>query len=351
VLGISGFAIDPTSGAIAALPTALVTTETQLTAVGMALNHDSSGKHLYNSAVWGPTPIHSTRNQDDIFSFGIDPGTGALTTVGTVSINPARPTVTSLLMSPNSNYAYAQQTGSILTADPSTGVLTDTGNTAAWGTTSSPHGNPYGACAIISSGAFAYCTSAPSTNSIPTQGVVTQFGIDANTGAATPIATVAAGAFPQQITITPNGKFAYVADGANIWAYAIDPTSGALSPLAANPVAAPQVIRQFAAAPNGVGLYAVLPGSLIGYGIDPVSGALTQLSGEITVPLAQALIIDPTGKFLYVSGNPNLIYAESIDAKTGALTSVAGSPFNAAVPGVSYNSDAAVALDIVPVLP
>jgi hypothetical protein len=45
------------------------------------------------------------------------------------------------------------------------------------------------------------------------------------------------------------------------------------------------------------------------------------------------------------------MYAAAIDATTGALTPVPGSPFNATAPGVVYNSLVAVDIAIAAVLP
>jgi 6-phosphogluconolactonase (cycloisomerase 2 family) len=170
------------------------------------------------------------------------------------------------------------------------------------------------------------------------------------------MSSTAAGAFPHDIVITPNGKFAYVPDGSNIWAYEIDPNSGALTPLAASPIGVPQHIAEITVNANGSGIYVLQTGSLIGYAIDPASGALTSVPGVIAIeaPIATPspqMQIDPSGKFVFVPGGGNQIYAASINATTGALTPVTGSPFNVAIPGVVYNSLGPVTFAIAAVLP
>ena len=68
------------------------------------------------------------------------------------------------------------------------------------------------------------------------------------------------------------------------------------------------------------------------YAIDAASGALKKVRGSpfVTGMGPIGLAVDPTGKFAYVgNGNSNNVSAFAIDANTGALTPVAGSPFRA----------------------
>src|SRR5438445_382097 len=68
------------------------------------------------------------------------------------------------------------------------------------------------------------------------------------------------------------------------------------------------------------------------YTIDATTGALTPISGS---PFAAGLAphgvaVDPSGKFAYVTnGNGNNVSAYTIAATIGALTPVSGSPFAA----------------------
>jgi hypothetical protein len=67
-----------------------------------------------------------------------------------------------------------------------------------------------------------------------------------------------------------------------------------------------------------------------GYAVDASSGALTPVAGSPfsagTEPLGVA--IDPTGRFAYVANSgSNNVSAYAITATTGVLTPVAGSPF------------------------
>ena len=65
-------------------------------------------------------------------------------------------------------------------------------------------------------------------------GNVSAYTINPTTGALTPIANYTAGTQPASVTVDPTGKFAYVANygGANVSAYRINSTTGALTPIA-----------------------------------------------------------------------------------------------------------------------
>lgn len=352
---LSGFAVDPTSGAIAPLP---ISTATAITGgdlvLSIGLNHDSSGKHLYSTIGWGPNS--SRVSEEDFYLYDVDSGTGGLTVVGSpLLIYPASFQYTSLLINPSGNFAYGQTSGTLFTHDSTTGVLATTSTTDAWAGATLPSGNVRYQCAIGPSGAFGYCVSGPNLVTSPTQGVVTQFSLDSTTGAATAVANVAAGAFPQQIVVTPNGKFVYVLDGANIWAYSIDGTTGALTPVGSGPVTYAQTIRQFAVNPNSNALYVVSTGGVSAFSIDSGTGALALLPGGMDFSPGTALVVDSSGKYLYASGFvstvSNQIYGASLDPVTGAMTPLAGNPYIASTPGVQYQNYTPVTLDIVPIVP
>jgi len=72
--------------------------------------------------------------------------------------------------------------------------------------------------------------------------------------------------------------------------------------------------------------------TISGYTIDASSGALTPLPGS---PFAAgtflaSVAVDPSGRFAYVANNgSNTISGYTIDASTGVLTPLPGSPFAA----------------------
>src|SRR5512139_737025 len=70
--------------------------------------------------------------------------------------------------------------------------------------------------------------------------------------------------------------------------------------------------------------------SVSAYTIDATTGALRSVAGSPTAAGTSpcSVTVDPSGKFTYVANvNSNNVSAYTINATTGALTAVAGSPF------------------------
>jgi 6-phosphogluconolactonase (cycloisomerase 2 family) len=143
--------------------------------------------------------------------------------------------------------------------------------------------------------------------------------------------------------VTPSGKFAYVTDGANdVSVFAIDATTGALAPAMVGPYVTGQNPEAVAVDPSGTYLFVAnangmsTPGesNVAAFAIDASTGVLTPVPGSpfATDTLSMSIAIDPSGKFVYVAnGDPpaNNISAFAIDPNTGTLTPVPGSPFAA----------------------
>jgi 6-phosphogluconolactonase len=218
--------------------------------------------------------------------------------------------------------------------DPSTGALTQVKG--------SPFAADYGsyAVAIDPTGRFAYVANDGTGSGDP--GDISVFAINPRDGALTPIggSPFLAGSNPIGIGITPNDKFAYVANyiSANISIFAINATTGGLKQLKG------QRTRPFPTAlatdPRGRFVYQTHqgfhpeyhPGHLAGYAINAISGALMQVSGAGKAAGLEpdSVAIDLSGKFLYVaSWLSGTVSAYAITARTGALREVQGSPFSA----------------------
>jgi sugar lactone lactonase YvrE len=141
------------------------------------------------------------------------------------------------------------------------------------------------------------------------------------------------------VTVDPSGKFVYVANsGSNtVSGFMID-SNGALISLgnpfslgnhATNP-------RSVAVDPSGKFVYVANlgTGNVSGFTIAS-NGALTLIAGSpFTVPggrvppQPRSVAVDPSGKFVYVANqNKNNVSGFTIDAVTGALTAITGSPF------------------------
>jgi 6-phosphogluconolactonase len=154
----------------------------------------------------------------------------------------------------------------------------------------------------------------------------------------------ATGTQPSSITVDESGKFAYVANDVSndVSAYTIDSTTGALTALVASPFAAGSNPTAVIVDPSGTFVYVAnfngggTPGgnNISAYTINANTGALTPVTGSpfATGMNPSSVRTDPSGKFLYVTNeNPtvNNVSAFTIDASTGALGPVTGSPFSA----------------------
>jgi DNA-binding beta-propeller fold protein YncE len=156
-------------------------------------------------------------------------------------------------------------------------------------------------------------------------------------------ATVATGPNPEPIAVTPNGKYAYVANcpGCSaklrnsrsaspskpvtntIWEYRINQSTGALRPKPIAIVAIGTGANAIAITPDSKSLY-VAVGSIWQYSINPTTGKLTPKS-PATVPAggsAHDLAIEPDGKNVYVvTVATNTVSQYRINPSTGALSS------------------------------
>jgi len=163
---------------------------------------------------------------------------------------------------------------------------------------------------------------------------VTQNGsgpiVDANSGNAAAYPTV------QVVCIGPAARFAYVANAgsANISAFSVNASTGALSALASSPVSVPasSQLYEIKTDPTGRFLYAVdqSANKIFGFSINSSDGSLTAVTGSpfATGTAPQSLAFDSTGLFVYVSNSgSNNISAFSLNSSTGVLAPLAGSPY------------------------
>jgi len=143
--------------------------------------------------------------------------------------------------------------------------------------------------------------------------------------------------------VTPNGKFLYVQNWYSMmWGWSIDQTTGTLTPISGSPWTNGSDGNAMVADSNSKHLYAMAGGnyqdsSINVFDIDPDTGIPT-LVQTITTPgtgRSSGLAMDPSGKFLYATGfDGGAIDGFKIDATTGQLTFIPGSPFaGAGYPG------------------
>jgi 6-phosphogluconolactonase (cycloisomerase 2 family) len=308
------YPIDGTSGALAPTPTKNIPSVSSPEELVMAPN----GKWAY--------VLDSAQN--DVAAYALDPTSGDPTFVATVATG-TRPR--SGAVDPTSTYLYvAGKSSNDLSAyaiDGASGALTPVVGSpfiSCLGP-SSVTVDPAGAHVYVTGdydGIFAYAIGA---------------GGALSTIAGTPY-LLGGGANPMGVGIPPNGKWAYVPSlQAKIYAFNLAP-SGALD--AAVP-GAPFALQFYArgvpaidgtgthlyqaAAPNGT------PGSVSAHQVDAVTGALAEIAGSpYGVGIGPAkLVLDSSGFFVFVWNSLNSsISAFTRDPSTGALAPVAGSPFS-----------------------
>ncbi len=177
----------------------------------------------------------------------------------------------------------------------------------------------------------------------PQDGVTSGFAINSSAGALAPLPALAdTGSTPGQLIFEPSGQFVY-APGAQgfIDIFAVDLVSGKLgsSGLASVAITSTGVgITQSAVDPTGRYLYVLDGGAGLvnSYSIDttntPTKGNLSATSTPTvaTGSGAQGIVVDPPGRFVYVTNNgDNTISGYSIgaDGSLTALASIGAGPF------------------------
>jgi 6-phosphogluconolactonase (cycloisomerase 2 family) len=192
------------------------------------------------------------------------------------------------------------------------------------------------------SGRFAYVSS---LNSQETADSIFPFSISATTGGLTAIPgnPVTGSADTGPILINPSDTFAYIEDGSNA-VYAIDPTTGALTLSSNGGAGGGKSQNDFTINPAGTIAYGTNiaggnppdGGAVIEFSIGATNGVLTSIATVAAGNSPFDVGITPNGDFAYVSdsegfgsvpGGTGGLSAYSINASTGALTPVAGSPF------------------------
>ena len=168
------------------------------------------------------------------------------------------------------------------------------------------------------------------------------YAVDGTTGNLTPLpgSPFSAGLIPQSVAVDPTGGFLYVtnetygsSDDGSVSAYAINPSNGALTQVNGSPFATGIQPAGIAITPSGAFAYVANNSShsVSGYAIAG-DGSLTPLYGspynvgQFPVDIA----IDPTGAFLYVTNSVSgTVSAFTINYATGALSEINGSPYEA----------------------
>jgi 6-phosphogluconolactonase len=319
---VSSYAVDASTGALAAIgtPTPTGTAPYAIVGVdtGMGTRTGIGKRYVYVG----------NEGSNDISAFAVDNTTGALTEVfGSPFPAGTDPKAMSLCGGLQSLCVANSGSGnvSVYTIDYSTGVLT----ALTWAPVS-VRKNPT-STAFYNGNVFV--ANHGGSNDIS---AFHNLGLPVD-GAAVPGSPFPAGGNPLSLAIGGGGtgtRFLYSANPdvtkPSISAFSID-LAGPLTRLSGSPFPFP-VSRYIATDQTGAYLYVTSGATVVGYGIDATTGALTALQGFPVNAGANAysITIDQSNQFLYVvnEGDAN-ISGFRLDAATGALTPMPGPPFAA----------------------
>jgi 6-phosphogluconolactonase len=340
---ISGYAIDPSTGELTAMPGSPFATGNDPASAVVT----PGGKFVYVTVTTG------------LLAYSADPSSGALSPLSaspyTVS-GPGAVTTTA-----DGNFLFATNffgqnpapSGSTVLAyqiDTNTGALNSVSGSPF---TTGAGTNPF-SLAVDPAGKYLYVADEGGDNT-------SVFGIDSTSGALTEVSgsPFAAGSAPQGIAVTANGGFVYVANASSgsISGYSVNSATGNLTPIANSPFSTGTYFpHSLAVDPGGNYLYLTSPSSgsqaanVLVYAIDAQTGALTFSSSvavaagaTVNAGFSDALncAIDSGGRFLYVT-NPgaNTISAYAVDLSAGTLMPIANSPYAAgnAVSGLATSN-------------
>ena len=245
---------------------------------------------------------------------------GALRPISPLTV-PAGPFPYTVAVDPQGTSAYATSSASKVyqyTINAATGKLTP----------KSP------ATVATRSGGTAAIAFTPSGKSAYVVGTsISQYSIDATTGKLKPKspATVATPPNPEPIAVSPNGKYAYVANCGGcgyahqkapshasagpasakpkpakpsyLVEYRINPRTGVLSPKPVAKVTTGNGANWIAIAPNGTSVYVATSAGAWQYTTNPTTGELSPKNPKSAGPSEHNIVISSNGKYAYVTGD------------------------------------------------
>jgi 6-phosphogluconolactonase len=140
------------------------------------------------------------------------------------------------------------------------------------------------------------------------------------------------------VTVDQLGKFIYGYAGPEVFAFSIEAGTGHLFPIAGSAFTVADSGQQFAVPSERMAvsqhdkfLFVGTASGIFAYSIDATTGALTMVQGSpFGAGAGQAFaIVAPSSGFLYeaIGNGAAPIHGYKIDSNTGALTEISGSPF------------------------
>jgi 6-phosphogluconolactonase (cycloisomerase 2 family) len=287
----------------------------------------------------GPFLYVANKGRDSISQFAAPLSTGGALRPLSPRAVPAGPFPYTIAVDPQGTSAYATSSASKVyqyTINPVTGKLTP----------KSP------ATVATRSGGTAAIAFTPNGRSAYVVGTsISQYSIDPATGDLTPKTppTVATPPNPEPIAVSPDGKYAYVANcGGCGYAYKKTPSRAAAGPAsAARPPAKPSYLVEYkinprtdalspkpaakvrtgnganwiAVAPDGTSVYVATSTGIWQYTINLATGGLSPKNPQSTGPAEHNIVIAPGGKNAYVIGaTSRRVCQYRINPRTGTLS-------------------------------
>jgi 6-phosphogluconolactonase len=299
--------------------------------------------------------VSNASDLSTISSYTINPTTGVLTPTSPATVHTGW-FPQAITIDPKGRFVYTANsddaTVSMFTINQTTGVLTPTSPATVSTMVPNELLSDPSFLTVDPTGQFAYVTASLSDGA-----AVFMYTINQTTGLLTPTspALVYTGGIPFEVVVSPNGKFAYVADnlaGNNttdgVWEYTVNPTTGVLQPTSSIAIPAGAGPTAVAVDPTNSYAYAVnrQDNTVSMYIIDPTTGNLT-LNATATNPTGTISAglepfhadFDPSGKFLYVTDEdgPTSIYTVNTNGtltntgNTGVATGALSTAFTKAI--------------------
>ena len=312
---VYGLAVDATTGALAPI---------------MGSPFDT-GQGAQPSVITPSGSFVYVLNEGDgtITGFAAHAATGALTQIGGSPFSVTGTgfsTLPTMVMDPSGRFLYVlvEGTGSIagFAIDPTTGALTRV------------MGADFAAPGVGWAGFDPLDRFLYYTGTTPSGTYVATARIDAQTGALVQAGTQTfiSGTLPvnpPQAAVKPSGNFVYVMIGDLVYPVSLDPATG--QPSQSDASVSVTGANHLKFDPSGRFLYVdSINFALAGFSIDATTGGLTPLPGSPYASGAKDthdFDLDPQGHFLYLPVLDNWLNAYAIDGTAGALAPLGASPY------------------------
>lgn len=247
----------------------------------------------------------------------VDPGRGKLRFAGYVQTPTPDPNSVPIFpcptMDPSNQFLYVASTLSVVKTGANSGEIDGyamdqtTGSVQPLASGPMPFTDPIGCIQFEPTGKFGYTTSSNSTTNL-----LLTFSRNPKTGVLTQIGSITLNNPPTGVAIDPFGTYLFTATvpdtnpptaPAQAYGYAIDASTGTLTPVPGTPFQLSTLTGGFSWHPSGNFLYMANFGgqSIDVYSVDRTSGKVSFASSTTTCVNPTALVFRPDGEFAYTA--------------------------------------------------